>query len=219
VSYLNQWIIKKEAMKNSIKALFALAIIAFFGTSELSAQRISALVNVNNYQPNNIAQGGTNVAYNGTMSGSLNFRYYTKDKWAYRVGFGIDNLDYSVTGTDIQTNYDARRQDLKGVFGIEKHFKAAFLDLYPGVYIPITVVGDDKINQNIQNIQNGTVRAGFGLVGGAQIKILKIFRVGVEFNATYDNFATAVRQSLDTQSTVGFRGMQYNTSFVAGIAF
>ena len=50
-------------MKNSIKALFALALIAFFGTSELSAQRISALANISNYSPNNITQGGTNVAY------------------------------------------------------------------------------------------------------------------------------------------------------------
>lgn len=206
-------------MNNSLKALFAFALIAFFGTSAVQAQRVSAVLNVNSYSPTITSpSGGTSIDYAGSLSGSLNLRYFTSNKWAYRVGFGLDNLNYSVTGTDINTNYDARRQDLKGTFGIEKHFNLAFLDVYPGVYIPITVVGEDKLNNNLQNFQNGQVRAGLGLVGGAQIKLLKIFRVGVEFNATYDNFSTAVRESLNTTSTVPFKGMHYNTNFVVGIA-
>ncbi len=207
----------KVAMKNSLKTLFALALIAFVGFGSVQAQKFSALMNFNQYQPN-IVTGGTNIDYSGSVSTSLNLRYYTENKWAYRVGFGVDNLQYAVNGTDINTNYSARRQDLKGVIGIEKHFKLAFLDIYPGVYVPLTVVGEDKLTQNLNNIQNGTMRAGLGLVGGAQIKLLKIFRVGVEFNATYDNFATAVRQSLDTQSTVPFKGMHTNTALVVGIA-
>ncbi|MEL7530137.1 MAG: hypothetical protein AAFN10_02455 [Bacteroidota bacterium] len=206
-------------MNNSLKALFAFALIAFFGTTAVQAQRISAALNVNSYSPTITSpSGGTSIDYAGSLSGSLNLRYYTKEKWAYRVGFGVDNLNYSVTGTDINTNYDARRQDLKGTFGIEKHFNIAFLDVYPGVYIPVTVVGEDKLNNNLQNFQNGQVRAGLGVVGGAQIKLLKIFRVGVEFNATYDNFSTAVRESFNSTSTVPFQKMHYNTNFVVGIA-
>lgn len=204
-------------MKNSLKALFAVALFAFFGLSTVQAQRVSALMNFSQYQPNIVA-GGTNIDYSGSVSAGLNLRFHTKDKWAYRLGFGVDNLNYAVTGSDINTNYSARRQDLTGVFGIERHFKVAFLDIYPGVIVPVTVTGEDKLTQNLNNIQNGSMRAGLGLVGGAQIKLLKIFRVGVEFNATYDNFRTAVRQSLDTQSTVPFKGMHYNTAFVVGIA-
>ena len=100
-------------MKNYLKALFALTLLVFLGTSDMQAQRLSLLANVSSYSPTiSSPSGGTNIDYAGSLSGSLNVRYYTKDKWAYRMGFGLDSLSYSVTGTDVNAKYQAQRQDI-----------------------------------------------------------------------------------------------------------
>ncbi|MEL6673638.1 MAG: hypothetical protein AAFR61_15645 [Bacteroidota bacterium] len=207
-------------MKTFVKPIFAaFALVAFLGFSEANAQKISATLNLSQFHIDDVTDGTTNINYTGSSSASLNFRYYTKNKWAYRFGGGIDNLSYTV-GDGINTDYSARRQDLKGIFGIEKHFIIAnFLDIYPGAYVPITITGDDIIEQNYDNIQNGDLRAGLGVLLGANFKFLKIFRFGVEFDATYDDFKAGVWEGAQNLSLVPIQGINHNTSFTLGIAF
>ena len=148
----------------------------------------------------------------------LNLRLYSDKKWALRVGAGVDKLTYDVSD-GISTNYSARRQDVKGLIGVEKHFVLAnFLDIYPGVYVPLIVVGEDIISNNYQNISNGNLRSGLGVVMGANIKLLKIFRLGVEFDASYDNFKEGFWQSVDTKSFAPIKGINHTTHFTLGIA-
>ena len=79
-----------------------------------------------------------------------------------------------------------------------------WIDLYPGVYVPITVTGEDVIDANLNNLRNGDTRAGMGVVLGANIGFLKILRGGVEFDATFDNFRITVYESVETTSVVPF---------------
>ena len=69
------------------------------------------------------------------------------------------------------------------------------------------------------NIVGGNVRPGLGVLLGANIRVLKIFRVGVEFDASYNNFREAVWESAQTRSFVPVRGLNHSTAFTVGIAF
>ncbi|MEO0468597.1 MAG: hypothetical protein AAF206_03175 [Bacteroidota bacterium] len=205
-------------MKNVLKALIlSLSLIVVFGLSEVQAQKISLVANIGSFD-NDIVTSSGNVNYTGSVSGSLNFRYFTRKKWAWRIGAGVNDLEYTASGLNIATNYSARRQDLTGIIGVEKHFNLAMFDIYPGIYVPITIVGDDIIANNAQSIRNGDMVAGLGVVLGGQLKLLKILRVGLEFNATYRDFQTAVGRSIDSRSFVPFNGLQYNTNFTVGVA-
>ena len=198
-------------------ALAAMLMIGFNYTAQ--AQKISLTGNFSSFNVNDVSSGNTNINYQGSSSVSLNARYYTKKKWAIRAGAGIDNLEYTVAN-GLQTDYAARRQDLKGILGLEKHFMLGPLDIYPGVFVPITIVGEDDIlDANYDNITNGNMRAGLGVLMGANIKFLKIFRVGVEFDATYDNFKTGIYEGVSTASFVPIQGINPNATFTFGVAF
>ena len=136
------------------------------------------------------------------------------------MGAGLDQINYAVDGASINTNYDAVRTDLKGIFGIEKHFGLGeSIDIYPGVYVPVIVTGDDKLGSNLDNITNGGVRSGLGVVLGANVKLLKIFRVGVEFDASYDDFSAGVRSGINELSFIPVKGINHRTAFTVGVAF
>ena len=207
-------------MKNVKKlSTFTFILLALFSFTQLQAQRVSATFNLSSFNIDEVAVPGTQIDYAGSTSLSANLRYFTKNKWAYRVGAGVDHLDYTV-GDGIDTNYEAVRTDMKGIFGIEKHFDLGkAIDIYPGVYIPVIVVGDDKLTNNLDNITNGGVRSGLGVVLGANLKVLKIFRLGVEFDASYDDFSAGVRQGVSDLSFVPVRGINHKTAFTVGIAF
>ena len=205
-------------MKFLFKTLVACVSVFLLTFSPIQAQRFSAVVNISDFNIDNTNSGNTNIDYAGSTSLLLNARYFTKKNWAFRAGVGLDNINYTV-GDGITTDYDARRRDLTGVFGIEKHFKVAFLDFYPGVFIPITVVGEDVIQQNFDNIQNGNTRAGLGVVGGVNARLFKILLVGVEFDATFDDFKTGFWEGVNELSFAPIRGVNYNTSFTVGVTF
>lgn len=197
-------------------SLFALMLIGFGMNAQ--AQRVSLTANFGSFNIDDVSSGNTMVNYAGSSSVSLNARYYTKRKWAIRAGAGLDNLEYSV-GNGIQTDYSAKRQDLKGILGLEKHFMLGPLDIYPGVFVPMVIVGDDNIlDANYDNITNGNFRAGLGLLMGANIRVLKILRFGVEFDATYDNFKTGVYEGVNQASFVPIKGITNNVTFTIGIA-
>ncbi|MEL6133941.1 MAG: hypothetical protein AAFR59_11310 [Bacteroidota bacterium] len=198
--------------------LFAL-ILMTFGVQQAFAQRVSATANFSSFDIDQASSGSTNIDYKGSTSLTLNLRYYTDKKWAIRVGAGLDQLSYTVENGDLSTDYTAQRQDLKGILGIEKHFIVAnFLDIYPGAYIPVVLVGENIVQNNIDNIENGGVRAGLGVLLGANIKVLKIFRIGVEFDASYDHFKEGVAAGFNSGSFVPVRGINHTTNFTLGIA-
>ena len=188
--------------------------------SDVQAQRLSVTANVSEFTLDQLDSEVASIDYQGSTSMSVNLRYFTKNNWAFRVGAGLDNLNYEVGG-GIRTDYKAQRKDLKGIFGVEKHFPilGGKVDIYPGAFVPLTIAGEDVIDANLNNIKNGDTRAGLGLVLGANLKLMKIFRVGVEFDATYDNFKNQVWESAEQLSFVPLKGINTQTTFTVGVAF
>ncbi|MEM6807338.1 MAG: hypothetical protein AAF696_38405 [Bacteroidota bacterium] len=205
-------------MSIPFKIFFSAVGIFLLSYSPLQAQRFSAVLNISNFNIDNVSSGNTNIDYEGSTSLLLNARFFTQKNWAFRFGVGLDNLTYTV-GDSLMTDYNARRRDLTGVFGIEKHFKIAFLDFYPGLFVPVTVVGEDILEENFDNIQNGTFRAGLGFVAGINARLLKILLVGVEFDATFDDFKTGFWQGVNDLSFAPISAVNYSTSFTIGVTF
>lgn len=200
--------------------ILAVSLVTMIGLAPAQAQKFSATLNLAGFNVDRISSPNTQVDYTGSSSVSANFRVYSENKWAIRAGAGVDNLKFTVDNFDVDTEYSARRQDLKGILGLEKHFIIGdFLDIYPGAYVPIIVVGENVLNNNYQNLTNGGVRSGLGVVLGANIKLFKILRVGVEFDASYNNFREAVWESASTSSFVPMRGIAHTTNFTVGVAF
>jgi len=189
------------------------------GTGQTYAQKFSAMVNINALTINNVQPNvdSLSVSAEGTTDLSLNLRLFLKEKWAIRVGAGLERLRYTVNNGDVSTNYEAIRSDLKGILGFERHFKFSRFDFYPGVFVPIIVVGDDKIQDNFENIKNGGVRAGFGVLAGLNVKIIGPLRAGVEFDTSFDSFKGTVWEAAQSQSTVPFRGLTYNLAITLGV--
>jgi hypothetical protein len=202
-------------MKNYVLSL--LILLATLGTTQ--AQRVGLNFNFSSFDIDKASSGNTVIDYQGSTSLSANLRLFTQGKWAIRFGAGVDNLKYTVSD-EINTNYSAVRQDMKGILGLEKHFVLADrLDIYPGVYVPIIVTGDEIIQDNYDNVTGGGVRAGLGVLLGANVKLFKIFRVGVEFDAGYDHFKEGVWQAAQNRSFVPIRGINHSTAFTVGLAF
>ena len=198
--------------KNSLCLILLLGSVV-----AIQAQGVGVTANFSKFNINKIQSEVADIDYDGSTSMDLNLRIFTKKNWAWRIGAGVDNLQYSV-GDGITTNYNARRKDLKGIIGLEKHFMLGnWIDIYPGVFVPIVVTGEDIIDSNIDNIKNGDMRAGMGVVLGANIGFLKILRIGVEFDATFDNFSNTVYESFEQTSVVPFKGMTRNTSITLGV--
>lgn len=204
--------------------ILLLSLFLFGGIQTVSAQQtFSAIANVRAFQVDKVTTDADSLSYNATgkFNGSLNLRFFVKGKWAIRAGVGLENVRYEVNNGELGgDSYEARRNDLKGVLGIERHFSifdAAYI--YPGLFVPITVVGEDRVQQNFDNIENGNMRAGLGAVLGVNVAVLKVMRVGVEFDATYDNFKSTFWDSMNQQSTAPFQGLSYNTHITFGVAF
>jgi len=199
---------------------FAIIVLTFgtlLGCKLLQAQKIGVTANISQFNIDRIKSEAADIDYRGSTSMSLNVRLFTSNKWAFRVGAGLDNLNYEV-GNGITTDYEAIRKDLKGILGVEKHFMLGnWIDVYPGAFVPITITGEDVIANNFQNLQNGDVRAGLGVLLGANVGILKIIRLGVEFDATFDNFKNKVWESVEQSSVVPLKGIKTNTTFTVGI--
>lgn len=208
-------------MKTLCKWAVALSMLFTIGSiSSVYAQRFSATLNVGQLNWDRVDSEVADIDYEGSSSITLNARLFTKNHWAFRVGAGFDQLNYTVSGGRITTDYDAQRRDARGLVGIEKHFQLGrMIDIYPGVVVPIVITGKDLIDANLDNINNGNLRAGLGLVLGANLSLFKFLRVGVEFDATYDNVKTQVWESAETLSFAPMKGIQVNTAFTVGVAF
>ncbi len=201
-----------------LSALFlALAASLFIGLGDLHAQRLSITANINSFESNRVQ--GDQLSFAGSTNLGVNLRWYTRSKFAIRVGAGLENLNYSVSD-GLSTDFDSKRQDLKGVVGLEWHPTIGdWLDIYPGLYMPLTITGDDVVAQNINQFSGGNFSAGLGAVIGANIRFLKILRVGVEFDAKYENFKSAAWESISSTSVAPLKRINYNTNLTVGVLF
>ena len=172
--------------------LLSLGILVLLGGTQLQAQdeKVSLLLGFKMSGTNNInTDDSTMFDLTSNPAFHANLRLHLGNV-AIRLGAGFSSFKYAVeNGPLISDNYDAERTDMQWLAGLEYHAHVGPLTIYPGFFIPITVTGKDKIVQdNFDNISNGSVRAGLGVVAGANIKLVKILRVGVEFDTTFDNF-------------------------------
>lgn len=202
-----------------LSIILSLLVVSMLASQDLMAQRVSLMANFSSFDIDQVSNGSTEIDYAGSTSLTANLRLFNDRHWAVRVGAGVDNLNYHVSD-GVTTDYQAQRQDLKGILGLEKHFQIGdFMDIYPGAYVPIIIVGEEKIQANYDNITNGGVRSGLGVVLGANIRLFRIMRVGVEFDASYDAFRQTVWESVDQTSLVPFSGINHTTAFTVGFAF
>ena len=75
----------------------------------IQAQGVGVTANFSKFNINKIQSEVADIDYDGSTSMDLNLRIFTKKNWAWRIGAGVDNLQYSV-GDGINTNYNARRK-------------------------------------------------------------------------------------------------------------
>ncbi len=208
-----------------MRTLFTIALFAMIGSflGTANAQVVSLTANLTTVSLDNFEfdQDDLSVNFDTKSNISGNLRLYTRKKWALRLGGGIEQFEYTVGGSSIEQAYEAQRRDVKGLVGLEKHFQLGnSLTLYPGLLIPITVVGDDEmITANLSDIENGHTRAGLGLVLGANYALLNFFRVGLEINYNYNKFTTEVWQNINMLEDVGTEGMDFDTALTIGVAF
>lgn len=215
-------------MKTQFKKISILLLGALIGTTfttiDTMAQKISVIANFKALDSERVeGDNGTSVSYKGETSLSGNVRIFDKNLWALRVGVGVDNLKYEFADNNMNTNYEVVRQNLTGYLGLEKHFKVAFLHPYAGVYVPITFNGEDEVKDIAtdakQQFDNGNIQAGFSILAGANVKLFRLLRLGLEFNAGFKHFKDEVIDNFSENSAIRFKNFDYNTEVTLGVAF
>ena len=207
---------------NSMKYLFSLLILLFSINSV--AQKISLTGNFKAFNIDNFSsEEEVKINMQGNSTILINARIFSDNLWVFRFGAGIENLDYKVYGSDIQTDYEARRKDVIGNIGFEKHFLIGEkFTLYPGIIMPITLVGDEEVSalqESINDIENGQMIAGLGVLAGLNFKILKFFRIGIEYETSFDRFKKNVLFELSQPEKIKIKELNHSTYFTLGLAF
>ncbi len=197
--------------------LTVIALLSLFQSQNvLAQQRISITGNFNAFSFERVQDPDTGeIAFAGETSFSGNVRFFDKSLWAFRLGVGSSELEYELND-GFATNYDVIRNNLTAYLGLEKHFQVGPVLPYLGAFVPINFSTEDVIGSSQDSFRSGDVRAGFGLLAGAQLKLLKIFRVGAEFNMGYNKFKTEV---IDNFSEFNLNRLDYNTEITVGVAF
>jgi len=204
------------------KALF-LAALCFIGF-QADAQIVSLTYNYGtSFLSNDNIETNTDnpvLDYLGSSNtNSLNFRYYTRTKWAFRLGVEVDEIDYRF-GTIIDSFQEATRTDLVALLGFEKHFVlAGWIDIYPGVVFPITFTGDEMLaGEPLSEFSVPDFFASPGVVLGTNIKLLKVFRLGIEADMTYDNFKADIIGA-ESLNDIKVSDLDFNLYATLGLAF
>lgn len=209
------------AMKNTIispKLITALMFAAFmsFMAAGVQAQRVSLTLNANPVTSNRVSgQSSSFINLEGSTNLGLNFRYYTDSKWAFRAGAGVENLKYSFT-EGLATDFSTKRRDMKFLAGVEWHpTMGSFIDIYPGVYIPLTFIGDEGPSSD----PGSPFSTGIGGVLGANIKLLSFLRLGVEYDAKFESFSSATAEAVSEGSFRPLGRINSNFNLTMGVAF
>lgn len=153
---------------------------------------------------------------------SLNLRLFNIDHWAFRIGAGYRNIDYQINNEGLFVDYKGFRRDYTILLGLEKHFSLGnAFDIYPGIVVPISYMGEEEVDLDFaENIDNGAFTASVGVLLGANVRIFRILRVGVECTATYDEFKQKVLANIPNSTTdIQLRNIHYYTDFTVGLAF
>lgn len=199
-----------------------LFICCLLGSNTIFAQSISLIANIKAFGITKISSEGSNAVYEGETSFSGNLRLFNKSHFALRLGLGLNNLQYTFAG-NLNTNYNAVRQSMTAYLGLEKHFGEGFLTPYLGVYVPLTFNSKDEIKDiatSLINTNSDALKAGFSILGGLNIRLLKIFRLGVEANIGFENFKNEIFEPLiNNPSSVKFNGLDLGLEATIGVAF
>lgn len=210
-----------------MRYLYLLTFIFLAFTINANAQKVGVYLNVQaldiNFAEDESADSINLTDYNGAVSFSGNLRIFTEKKWAYRIGAGWKNIEYRVAGNGLETDYHAKRHNFTGILGLEKHFDVSIFDIYPGIYVPITYVGEDKLlgdtEEFFEGVKNGNLHAGLGFLLGVNLKILKVLRVGTEFTIGYERFKQDLSAQIESDERFRIKNFGFGTEVVVGFAF
>lgn len=203
-----------------LKRLLVLVFLCLFGLTA-NAQIFGLTFNYGsaNLSKDIINAGDAEIQYLKNTTNSLNARFYTRTRWAFRLGAEIDEIDYQF-GSIVDSFQEASRTDLVALVGFEKHFMlAGFIDIYPGVVFPITFTGEEELaGEPLSQLSVQDVFASPGLVLGTNLKLLKILRLGLEADMTYDNFKADIIGA-QAFNDIKVSDLDFNLYATIGIAF
>jgi hypothetical protein len=214
--------VKKLTFNTALTFMF----VFLFGVSHqvFAQQRVSLIGNVKAFGIEKVeGLDSTEVNYKGETSFSVNLRIFDKNQWAFRLGAGLDKLTYQF-GDTLTTNYDVKRESITTYLGLEKHFGTGMLTPYLGVFVPLTFNGKDNVRNNlsdiVEQIDNGSVSAGFSLLGGLNLRLFRILRIGGEASLGFSQFKNEVLNNLSSNpSSIKLKNLEFNTEITFGIAF
>ena len=128
---------------------------------------------------------------------------------------GWENLKYSFAD-GVSTDLATKRRDMKFLAGVEWHpTMGSFIDVYPGLYVPLTFIGTESTS----NDESSPFSAGVGGVLGANIKVLKFMRLGVEYDAKFESFSSATADAISEGSFKPLGRINSNFNLTLGVAF
>ena len=105
---------------------------------------------------------------------------------------------------------------MKFMAGLEWHpTMGSFIDIYPGLYVPLTFIGQEGATSDPSN----PFSAGIGGVLGANIKLLKFLRLGVEYDAKFESFSSATAEAVSEGSFRPLGRINSNFNLTMGVAF
>lgn len=112
----------------------------------------------------------------------------------------------------------AEDYDIMAEIGIERHFFMFDnkLDLYPGVYLPINIGPQTNFQTALSTDQ---LMANAGAVLGGNIRILRIFRLGFELDAGFQQTSNGISESFKSGSIEPLKAIPYQTSMTFGMSF
>lgn len=210
-------------MKIMKSVLFWTCCFALLVSLSAQAQRASVHANFTAFSFEKVQNlnDTASVKYKGETSFSGNLRLYDKSKWAIRLGVGVNKMKYEISD-ETQTNFDAVRENLTAIIGLEKHFEIGPLIPYVGVAVPLAFNSKDKFSEIgsnlVEQVKNGSVKAGFGIVAGANIKLFRILRLGAEANVGWNKFKSEVSQ-IQSLSDFNLNRFDSNIEVTIGVAF
>jgi len=203
-----------------LKRLLVLVFIGLFGLTA-NAQIFGLTFNYGsaNLSTDFIDSDDVELQYLQNTTNSLNARFYTRTRWAFRLGAEVDEINYQF-GSIVDSFQEASRTDLVALLGFEKHFMlAGFIDIYPGVVFPITFTGEEELaGEPLSQLSVQDVFASPGIVLGTNLKLLKILRVGLEADMTYDNFKADIIGA-QAFNDIKVSDLDFNLYATIGVAF
>ena len=143
-----------------------------------------------------------------------------RDEWNWDDDWDDDwdECEFNPVSLQEQFGNDIR---VVGEVGIERHIflMNEKLDIYPGVYVPIWFSAENGIQQTVDDIRSGAIANDVGLTLGASVRVLRIFRIGVEFDGNFSQTWQGITQGIQDGNSGAVRRVPYQTAMTFGLAF